>query len=129
MSTVRVATGADIGRMARTAMLAFADDPLMRWFHPALETYLALTPSVWRFLSRRAIALGAAYTTDDAVALAIFAPPGRPKVELPPEPDAVPPSDELLSKYEALGRLMTEHTPPEPHWYLNVLAIIGTPGR
>jgi GNAT superfamily N-acetyltransferase len=122
VSTVRLAVDADVNRMARTALLAFADDPLMRWFHPDLEAYLANSPSAWRFLSRRAIALGTAYTTDDGVALAIFAAPGRPKVELPPEPDSVAPSDELLAKYAALSSVMTAHTPAEPHWYLNVLA-------
>jgi len=108
--------------MARTSTLAFVDDPLMRWFHPSIDTYYERAPAAWRLMARRAIAMGSAFVTDDAVALAIFLPPGRPTVDVPPEPDAVPPSEELLAKYRALGEVMSEHTPPEPHWYLNVLA-------
>lgn len=139
MSRVRPAVTADVTRLVRTATMAFVDDPLMRWMFPGLDEYLSTSPGAWRFLLDRSMAFDATFTTDDGVAVAIFSPPGRPTVEPPLESaiesaieletSAEPaetsprpaPSPELLARYEAIGAVLHEHTPGEPHWYLNVL--------
>ena len=130
MSSVRPAVAADVRRLVRTATAAFLDDPLMRWMFPELEDYLTTSPGAWRFLIDRSMAFDATFTTDDGVAVAIFSPPGRPTIEPPvetsdPSPGTSPvppPSPELLARYEAISAVLHEHTPTEPHWYLNVLA-------
>jgi ribosomal protein S18 acetylase RimI-like enzyme len=102
--------------------MAFADDPLMRWFYPDLEEYHAQCPSAFQYIARRSVALESTFTTDDAVAVAMFFPPGRPEVQVEPPPDAVPPSNQLRARFGVLRVVMAEQTPQEPHWYLNVLA-------
>jgi GNAT superfamily N-acetyltransferase len=121
MSIVRKATEADLVRLCRAAMHAFADDPIFRWFYPDDADYFAGDGATLRPFIRRWLAYDCTYTTDDGVSLAAFIPPGRPEVEVEPEPFAIPPSEELLAKFMAIGPAMHEHTPPETHWYLNML--------
>jgi GNAT superfamily N-acetyltransferase len=124
MTTIRRATPDDLGRVCRTAQLAFRDDPLMRWLYPDDDEYASQSPGAWHYLARRSIALSCTYTTDDAVAVGIYFPPGRPEVEVDdaPVPGVAPPSADLRARFAVLGATMHAQTPPEPHWYLNVLA-------
>lgn len=122
MSVVRLAAASDLVRMCRTAVHAFVDDPVMRWFWPTDEEYFAGEGVTMHGFMRRWLAHGATYTTDDCVAVAAFVPPGRPAVDVEPEPTALPASDELLGKFVAIGTMINQHTPAEPHWYLNLLA-------
>lgn len=124
MTTVRQATTADLDRVCRTARLAFADDPLFRWLYPSDDEYHGQSPGAWYHVGRRSLAIGGIYTTDDAVAIGMFFPPGRPDVEVDdvPVPGVERPGPELLAKFAALGETMHEHTPTDEHWYLNVLA-------
>jgi ribosomal protein S18 acetylase RimI-like enzyme len=122
VTTVRPAQPSDLARIARTATAAFVEDPLIRWFFPDDDGYATLAPATFAWMGRRSIALGTARTTDDGVAIGLFFPPGRP------EPDVEEPADgptfpELtLERFAAMGAAREEHTPPEEHWYLNVLA-------
>jgi GNAT superfamily N-acetyltransferase len=102
--------------------MAFAEDPLLRWFFPDRDDYFALSPTAWQYIARRSIALESTFTTDDGVAVAMFFPPGRPQIEVDPLPPASPSSPELQERFAVIGAVMAEHTPLEPHWYLNVLA-------
>jgi GNAT superfamily N-acetyltransferase len=56
--------------------------------------------------------------------MAGWIPPGRPEVDLGEDDGIVafehPPW--RLDRFAALRTVMTEHTPDEPHWYLNMLA-------
>ncbi|MEO5901821.1 MAG: GNAT family N-acetyltransferase [Ilumatobacteraceae bacterium] len=122
MSSVRRAVAADIHRVCRTATLAFVHDPLMRWFYPDDDDYVALAPSAFEYLARRSVAQDCTFTTDDTVAIGIFFPPGRPHIEVEDPPGQRPTNLDLLARFEALGATLAEQTPPEPHWYLNVLA-------
>ncbi len=143
MSTIRRAVAGDLPRLIRTATLAFVDDPLMRWFYPDRDEYFEQSPSAWRHLIDRSMAFDATFTTDDGVALGVFAPPGRPHppdagsgatrdrtrdegAAAPTTPDSTTappgPSEELLARFGAIRTALAEHTPPEPHWYLNLLA-------
>ncbi|HEY4331790.1 MAG TPA: GNAT family N-acetyltransferase [Ilumatobacteraceae bacterium] len=122
MSSVRKATSADLPRLCKTANLAFANDPVMRWMYPDDGEYFADGGIIMRPLFRRWLVHETTFSTDDCVSLGAFVPPGRPEVTV--EPEGPPPSfsPELLAKFAAIGACMNEHTPAEPHWYLNMLA-------
>ena len=123
MSGVRVATADDLGRIARTATRAFADDPLFRWFFPDAESYEAAAPNMFGYLAGKSISFECTYVTPDAAAVGIYLPPGRPEPEPSAEPQEAPaPPPELMDRFAAIGEAMAANTPPELHWYLNVLA-------
>jgi ribosomal protein S18 acetylase RimI-like enzyme len=111
-----------MARLCRTAVEAFADDPVMRWFWPTDAEYFVGNGLTFRPFLRRLLAHGCTYTTDDSVALAAFVPPGRPDVDVEADPDPLPISPELAARFGAIGPMIAANTPPEPHWYLNVLA-------
>jgi len=121
MSFARKATHGDLARICRTVTVSFAEEPIVRWLFPDDEEYFA--GLVMRPFLRRLLAHDETYITDDCVAVAAFVPPGRPEVEVDvePETDLAPAPPERVERYIALGEAMHEHTPPEPHWYLNVL--------
>jgi len=122
MSAVRSAGADDLARLCRTALHAFADDPVMRWLYPDDTDYYAGDGTVLRFVFRRWLAHGHTYTTDDCVSVAAFIPPGRPPVDMQPDADAGPFSDDLVDRFMAIGACLAEYTPREAHWYLNLLA-------
>lgn len=126
MSEVRLGTETDVNRAVRTATRAFVDDPVLRWFFPSDDAYAAGAPAAFTQIATSSAALGCLHLTDDAVAVGMYLPPGRP------EPPGTPPADaasfreqipaELAARFAAFGPLREQHTPPEPHWYLGVLA-------
>ncbi|HEY5663882.1 MAG TPA: GNAT family N-acetyltransferase [Ilumatobacter sp.] len=121
MSSVRLATPHDVGRLALTGSLAFADDPVLRWFFPDDGEYHELSPILIGVMARRWLAVGSLWCTDDGVAMAGWQPPGRPEVE----PDRRPAIDHppwRLERFAAIGEAFAQHTPAEAHWYLNMLA-------
>jgi ribosomal protein S18 acetylase RimI-like enzyme len=120
VTTVRLATSDDIGRLTTTAVRAFADDPLLRWFFPDDGEYHDLAPPSIAYLCRRWQATESQWCTDDGVALAGWAPPGRPEVDV--ERPALTHTERRLARFVALDAARNEHTPAEPHWYLNMLA-------
>ncbi|MCU1400641.1 MAG: putative acetyltransferase [Acidimicrobiales bacterium] len=123
MSTVRKATVADTSRLCRTSMHAFAEDPVMRWLFPTDDEYFAGDGDIMRPLFARWLAFDWTFTTDDCVAVAAFVPPDPPELDIAPDPDAPPIPADRMERFAAIGPLMAAHTPPQPHWYLN---LIGT---
>lgn len=118
---IRRAEESDLVRLGLTATRAFVDDPIMRWFFPEDDDYERDHPALVSHLARRWQAAGSLWCTDDGVAMAGWFPPGRPEIDV----GEGPPIDHppwRLERFEAIGRAMDEHTPPEPHWYLNMLA-------
>lgn len=119
--TVRRASAADLVRVARTASRAFADDPVMRWLFPDDDEYESSHQIIFGNIARRWHATGSLWCSDDAAAIAGWVPPGRPEVD----PAGVVEYEHPADRIERLGALrdaVAEHTPPEPHWYLNMLA-------
>lgn len=117
--TVRLAVPDDVPRLARTVARAFADDPVMRWFFPDDGDYEALQPTTVAFMARRWLATDTLWCTDDGVAMAGWIPPGRPEVAI--EPPAIDHPDWRLARFAAIRSAFDGNTPPEPHWYLNLL--------
>ena len=121
MSIVRRATHADLPRLCRTALHAFADDPVMRWIYPDDGEYYAGDGAILRFAYRRWLAYEATYTTDDSVSVAAFIPPGRPEIDIEREAELPVHPPDRLERFRAIGEVIAANTPPEPHWYLNLL--------
>jgi GNAT superfamily N-acetyltransferase len=121
MNAPRRATPAEIPRLCMTAMRAFFDDPVLRWLYPDDDEFEADRGAVMRIPMTRWLAHGETWTTDDNVAVAAWVPPGRPDVDVDVGP--IPEHPEWrLARFDALRGAMTANTPPEPHWYLNLLA-------
>ncbi len=103
-------------------MRAFVDDPITRWLIPGDEEYLQPGGEVFRGAMTNWLALEEVWCTGDAAALAVWIPPGRPEVEVEVDPPVDPPPPERVERFKVLTPLMDAHTPPEPHWYLQMLA-------
>jgi len=101
-------------------MRAFVDDPVMRFLYPEDDVYLAAHGAVLHPAMTGWIALGEVWCTDDAAAVAVWIPPGRPEVPFPD--DTEPPPADRLERFGLVGEAMAAHTPPEEHWYLQLLA-------
>ena len=82
MTAPRRATAAEIPRLCLTAMRAFSDDPILRWLYPDDAEYEADRGGVFRIPMIRWLAHGHTWTTDDAVAVAAWVPPGRPEMDV-----------------------------------------------
>lgn len=118
---VRRATSDDRPAVCVTAMRAFSDDPVMRWLYPEDEVFLAPGGEVLRPAMSGWIGLGEVWCTDDGAGVAVWIPPGRPEIDFTVDPPAAEPPPDRLERFAIIGPLMEEHTPPEPHWYLQLL--------
>ena len=121
---IRRATADDVLRARVTAVRAFVDDPVMRWLHPDDDIYLAPGGEVLRDAFDGWLGLDEVWCTDDSAGVAVWIPPGRPDIDFRSPPDGpLPPEVEaLLGRFAIIGTVLEEHTPPEPHWYLQLLA-------
>jgi ribosomal protein S18 acetylase RimI-like enzyme len=122
MVIVRRALESDIPRIARTASRAFAADPVLRWLFPDDDHYEDTHQAVFGSIARRWLATDSLWCTDDAAAIAGWVPPGRPEVEVARTAPPVVHPEWRLERLAALGEKMAANTPPELHWYLNMLA-------
>src|SRR5210317_1277769 len=120
MSGMRQATNADINQLAVTGWRAFHVDPVMRWFFPDDVDYEANGQGVFRRVISRGVALNSTWCSTDGIAFAKWTPPGRPEAEVEDEPRNDPAW--RISRFIAYGTFSDANTPPEPHWYLNMLA-------
>ena len=118
---IRRAILEDQRALRTTAMRAFVDDPVMRWLYPEDEVFLAPDGDVFRPAMSGWIGLGEVWCTDDGVGVAVWIPPGRPEIDFTVDPPAPEPPPDRLERFGLIGAAMAEHTPPEPHWYLQLL--------
>ena len=119
---IRRATRADLTQLSVTAVRAFGADPVMRWLYPDDDEYFAPGGEVMRGAMTTWIEHNEVWCTDDAAALAVWIQPGRPEAPENTDPSLVPPPPDRLERFGIIGPLMAEHTPPEDHWYLQLLA-------
>ncbi len=118
---IRRATADDRQTLCVTAMRAFVDDPVMRWLYPDDDEYLVPAGEVLRSGMTGWIKLGDVWCTDDGVGVAVWMPPGRPEVDFTVDPPVAEPPPDRLERFAIIGPIMQEHTPPELHWYLQLL--------
>jgi GNAT superfamily N-acetyltransferase len=117
----------DVGNAVTVLTLAFASDPLMRWFWPEPARFAAGFPDLAGQMAAPCVAAG---TLDSATAgsgAALWLPPGA---ELPAElGERLLGSLPTARSADAADFLeaMVEAHPVEPHWYLPLLGV--DPGR
>ncbi len=119
---LRRATPDDLAPLCVTAMRAFVDDPVMRWIVPDDVDYLLPGGEIMRGAMTGWLPLEEIWCTDDVAALAVWIPPGRPKVDVVIDPPMAPTPPDRAERFQIIGTVMEIHTPAEPHWYLQMLA-------
>lgn len=105
-------------------LLAFANDPAVRWMYPDPYQYRTFFPRFARAFGGRAFAHGTARTVEGGFGSALWLPPGilpdeevlAPFLQETVQPDRL---DELF----ALLELMSQHHPSRPHWYLTLMGV------
>jgi GNAT superfamily N-acetyltransferase len=126
MSMVPEVTSADASMQESaisTIVLGFAADPMARWVWPDPSEYLRISPRFFDAFGGRAFEHGTAYVTPGARAAALWLPPGIEPDQS--EMDAImeeSPRPEISEVITAVIKGMAEHHPPEPHWYLPLVA-------
>ncbi len=124
---VRQAGRKDAERIFETLGLAFAADPVARWFYSDAQLYRRyFTPFVSAF-GGGAIALGTAFVTEGCAGAALWlGPEAAPdeetlarlmdeSIEAPKKPDAF-----------AIFEEMAGYHPDGPHWYLPLIGVAPT---
>ena len=105
-------------------LLAFVDDPMLRWIFADASLYLKHSASAHFGLGGRSVAQGTAHVLDDYSAASFWLPPG-----VGPDEEAlgtlierVVPADKQAD-LGAVVEQMGQYHPHEPHWYLAVLGV------
>lgn len=125
---VRIAQSAD-GPTERdpvmdTLALAFSTDAPVRYMFPTARAYLNAFPRLATAMAGGALAAGTAWVVDDAAAAALWLAPGvqgdtAAIIALVGETV----SEERQEVLGALGDLMAQYHPDEPHWYLPLIGV------
>ena len=122
---VRIAVEDDRQTVLQAMMLAFAADPIMRWFLPDAERYVSYYPKVANTYGGPAIDEGTCFMTAGGEGAAMWLPPG------------VSPDEEAMSSLieeavpeeiqEPLGQMLEAmdayHPKDEDCWYLAILGV------
>jgi ribosomal protein S18 acetylase RimI-like enzyme len=125
--TVRTATPADRSRAVRTALRAFAVDPLIRWFFPDDVTYESQAGALFGTLFDLRVDGGEVRCTDDVAAVAMWdRPGGHPKGQAWGdrvwEEGTAGFTPEEHARFARLGAEIASHKVDVPTWYLGILA-------
>ncbi|MBI1406337.1 MAG: GNAT family N-acetyltransferase [Caulobacter sp.] len=127
---VRTATAADQQAVMDALTLAFAADPVFRYWWPAASDYMQWGPRFALAMGERAFDSGAATMTLEGSAAALWLPPG-----VEPDPARLqalemPGTEEQDAIATELRAEMDRFHPRAPHWYLWMIGVDpGVQGR
>ena len=122
--SVAIAGPGDQDKAFAALELAFAADPVMRWFWPDPSVYRATFSRFIDVIAGGAFEHGSALWLDDGRAVALWLPPG---VEIDDDElvqvmlESVNPA--ILADLSSFGDLVREHHPVIDHWYLPVTGV------
>jgi ribosomal protein S18 acetylase RimI-like enzyme len=119
-SLVSALAPADIDRAAAVLVLAFVQDPIVRWQYPDPAQYLKLFPGFVRAFGGGAIGYGTARSIGEHAGVALWLPPGAELDHAAIE--ATLPAGRDVEIAAVLEELASYH-PSEPHWYLPLIGI------
>ena len=120
---IRVATRADEAQLLDTLTLAFAADPMVRYWWPGATEYLEWWPKFVLARGERGLDAGAVLVTSGMEAVSMWLPPG---VEADPARIAaldLPGDAESEQVSAELSAEIDRHHPAAPHWYLWTLGV------
>ena len=127
MIPVREATHDDVPRLAAALARAFADDPVAQWILGEGEGLQRRNKTFFAMEAHRHLDGDRVLTTDDVVAGAYWAPPGKWRTPTSHVVRTLPTMIRLMGRrLPRAGRALREiekRHPSEPHWYL---AVLGT---
>jgi len=110
--------------VVHTIVLAFAADPVVRWFWPEAHQYLESMPAFTVAFAGGGFKDGSAYTTDAYRGAALWLPP-----DVHPDDNAVGDIVEqtvarpIRSDLQTLMDKMAAFHPDGPHWYLPMIGV------
>lgn len=111
-------------RAIASLMLAFADDPAVRWMYPDPHQYRTFFPRFIRAFGGKAFSLGTAHQAGGWRGASLWLPPGASPDEMAVAVLLQETVD--LHRQEALfsilGQMGAAH-PTSPHWYLPLIGI------
>lgn len=125
---VRKAEVADRRTVSAAITAAFFDDPVTNWLVPDRSARPAVLPPLFDLYFDLFQPHGETYRTEDGYGAALWLPPGRELIA-PADVDefvrrtaeaAGPFTDRMLE----LGEFFEAHAPAEPHWHLQLLAVV-----
>ena len=126
MSSLDVRSASETDRKAVIGVItmAFASDPMARWFFPDPATYLSVMPEVASAFGGNGFAHGAAHLIAGGLGAAMWLPPG-----------VMPDDERLAALTEQHGRAdrqnemtqifeqMERYHPSDPCWYLPLIGV------
>jgi GNAT superfamily N-acetyltransferase len=121
---VTTASRADEAAVIGTLELAFAADPVMRWFWPDPSVYRASFPRFAAAIAGQAFDHESAHVVDGGRAIALWLPPGVGVDEdamVTVLLESVDPA--ILEDLTAFGELIGEHHPQDDYWYLPITGV------
>jgi ribosomal protein S18 acetylase RimI-like enzyme len=115
---------ADAGKAIATVTLAFAADPVVRWFFPHAKSHVKYFPRILQAHAGRAFERQSVHAVEGFRGVAIWLPPGvHPDEEaMGALIDEAIPVDRQAEIFAILEQMGAGH-PQEPHWYLPFLGV------
>ena len=114
----------NLDQLVSTLTLAFATDPVARWFYPENAHYMSRFPALIQGFGKEAFEHGSARVVDGGTGAALWLPPS-----LHPDEDALghalqhDVSENVRGAAAAMFEEMAAYHPSEPHWYLPLLGV------
>ena len=106
---------------------SFADDPIVRWPFPTDGSAVEQCRELFRILDERFVHTGWLWEADDGAGVAMWVPPGAAERFVEIELETRVPIDAMTGdggvRYRGFWDWIEAHLPPEPHWFLDHLAV------
>jgi GNAT superfamily N-acetyltransferase len=115
----------DVDKTISVITLAFAADPICRFWYPDPETYYKYFPPFVRAFAGAAFEAGTAYVAEDCRGAALWFPPGihADEDELNAVLEEGVPPALLIERVIPTLEKQNEAHPKEPHWYLPLIGV------
>lgn len=105
-------------------VLAFSNDPIVRWMYPSAQQYLSHFPDFLTAFGKNAFDAQTVYHADNYAGAAFWFPPHvEPDTDLMMETIQRTISPKLQAEMFILLEQMSDIHPTQPHWYLGVLGV------